>query len=216
VEGGDEADSIIVVVTAGEKARGLRQDFADNVVSTAIVRGHLVTFSKLIENLKELEGGKDGIRHQQMRYHLEILEQMGVAPSYYLLVSDDTKTWVELKKKPAVDYYSAYIWQCWVPREWKNAKNPAETNVDSAYFLWEHTNVADADVVRYSMDSLLRKKAFLEERIKKEGFGRGPLSGKLAMLQHGMNESLLSRGTHKFQTPDIKSTEFLRLLQKVR
>lgn len=211
-EGGDEADAIVVVVTPGLRARALRAEFEGKVVSRATVTGRLVTYMGLIESLKKMEKHKGGDRHRRLRHHLETLEQMGIAPAYYLQVSDDPQYEVELGRKP-VEYYSAYMWQCWVPKEWKDARNPAETDVNAAYFLWEHTNLADADVVRYSMDSLLRKKAFLEKRIKSDGVGGQSLSGKLSMLQHGMNESLLTRGTHKHVEPEIMGPEFLRMLQ---
>lgn len=207
-EGGDEADSTVVVVDHGKKARRLRAEMGDKVVSQAIVRGRLLDFSYLI---RALEGD---IKNHKLKSYLEYLKMLGAAPTHYILVSDkDRNSSVVLDDTAIVEYYSGYLWQCWAPTKWINVKNVAETEITSSYFLWEHTNLADADVVRYSMDSLLRKKDFLENRLKyMEDAGRS-WPGKLALLQHGMNELYLTRGSHRSEDPEIKSLDFLHMFE---
>ena len=202
----DEADSIVVIVTNGAKAAKLRMDLGHKVVCNVTIRGRLMAYTKLIDKLKKND------KYIRLRHQLEVLNNLGIAPAHYIHVSDEFDSFIELNEKK-VDYYSGYIWQCWVPEEWIDKSNVADTEVNGAYFLWEHTNLADADVVRYSMDGLVRKKAFLEKRIKTREIAGRTWSGKLSMLQHVMNEKHLSRGTYKSESAEIRSVEFLRMLR---
>jgi hypothetical protein len=92
---------------------------------------------------------------------------------------------VEVLSKP-VDFYSGYIWQCWAPKEWVPS-NANDTQLPGAYFLWEHANLAQPDVIKYGVDSLQRKVDYLTKRVRAQ-LG---LSGELVLLQHLMPETRL-------------------------
>lgn len=59
-------------------------------------------------------------------------------------------------------FYSGYLWKCLVPKEWVRA--PADATLKESFFVWEHTNFADADTRKFNLDSLQRKQEFLERR----------------------------------------------------
>jgi hypothetical protein len=63
------------------------------------------------------------------------------------------------KGKP--DIYSAYLWKCVAPRDWVKEDKALEMN--QVYFVWEHTNLANQDSVKYNLDSLERKEAYIRK-----------------------------------------------------
>ena len=73
-------------------------------------------------------------------------------------------------------------------KEWMSS-DPYDTRLPGAYFLWEHTNLAQPDVIKYGLDSLDRKVQYLKKRLQE----RFDLSGNLVLLQHLMHEGRLSR-----------------------
>jgi hypothetical protein len=173
----DEADSIPVLIKSERKANDLRAKMTKRIVANANVRGLLCHESHL-QNLDSLDD-KDS-------EFLESIKEM-TSSQYYLLLLDEEKSHTVEIIDEAVDYYSGYIWQCWAPQEWVSA-DAYETRLPGAYFLWEHTNLAQADVLKYGLDSLNRKVQYLKNRLK-EQFG---LSGNLVLLQHLMHEGRLS------------------------
>jgi hypothetical protein len=173
----DEADSIPVLIKSESKAKSTREKLANRLVVNANVRGLLCHESHL-KNLDTLD--------EQDTEFLETIKEM-TSSQYYMLLLDHEKTHkVEIIDED-VDYYSGYIWQCWSPKEWVPSV-AYDTRLPGAYFLWEHTNLAQGDVIKYGMDSLDRKVQFLRKRLRE----RFDLSGDLVLLQHLMPEGRLS------------------------
>lgn len=208
----DEADSVTVVVTAGDKAAKLREDMGADVVAIAVVAGRLVTYEMLIKALEGKVSAKPeaALDHSAMLEQLKRFRNVGIAPDYYLLVDDaDKASSVTLKTAKNVGYYSGYLWQCYAPADASAAGNPGKINLSNSFIVWEHTNFADPDVVAYSMDSLLRKKAFLQQRLADKGLMRDDF----ILLQHVMDEARLSRGRHDAEAPKIDTLAFLDLFR---
>ncbi len=173
----DEADSIPVLIKSERKANDLRGKLTKRIVANANVRGLLCHESHL-RNLDSLD--------EKDSEFLESIKEMTSSQYYILLLDQEKSHTVEIVDED-VDYYSGYIWQCWAPKEWV-PPDPYNTRLPGAYFLWEHTNLAQADVIKYGLDSLDRKVQYLKKRLQ-EQFG---LSGNLVLLQHLMHEGRLS------------------------
>lgn len=208
----DEADSVTVVVTAGEKARRLRQSFGSHVVMMARINGRLISHRALIIHLEKAPQSVAEHNAGLLRQLREV-EKLGIAPRYYILIEqEDPKTTVELMPAKNAEFYSGYLWQCYVPRDRLDPANPAATNVAHAYFVWEHTNFAEPDVVRYAMDSLQQKIRFLSERSK----ARGESNGDFVLLQHLMPESRVTRNEFPDQKPVLGIGEFNRMFGELQ
>jgi hypothetical protein len=173
----DEADSIPVLIKSESKAKSIRDTLANRLVVNANVRGLLCHESHL-KNLDTLD--------EHDTEFLETIKEMTSAQYYMLLLDNEKSHKVEILSEN-VDYYSGYMWQCWSPKEWVPSI-AYDTRLPGAYFLWEHTNLAQADVIKYGMDSLDRKVQFLKQRLRE----RFDLSGELVLLQHLMPEGRLS------------------------
>jgi hypothetical protein len=61
--------------------------------------------------------------------------------------------------KSMPDLYSAYLWKCLAPSDC--VKEGKALELSQVYFVWEHTNLADQDSVKYNLDSLERKEAYI-------------------------------------------------------
>jgi hypothetical protein len=57
------------------------------------------------------------------------------------------------------DVYSGYLWKCVAPSEW--IKEGKALNLNEDYFIWEHTNFSDQNSVKYNLDSLGHKEAYI-------------------------------------------------------
>ena len=149
-----------MLIKSESKARDVRGQLGDRIVVNANVRGllchetHLKTLDKFDDNDAEF---------------LETIKEMTSAQYYVVLFDGDKSHKVEVLAEP-VDFYSGYIWQCWAPREWVPS-DPYDTRLPGAYFLWEHTNLAQPDVIKYGVDSLQRKVHYLNERLQQQDEG---------------------------------------------
>ncbi len=194
----DEADSIPVLIKSERKAKEVREQMVQRVVANANVRGLLCHESHLrswyLDNLDERDTA-----------FLETIKEMTSA-QYYLILLDQVESHkVDILDKK-VDFYSGYIWQCWSPKEWVPS-NPYDTHLPGAYFLWEHTNLAQPDVIKYGVDSLHRKVHYLNKRLQ-EQLG---LSGEVVLLQHLMPEGRLCGDTGDSIKPAIPTEQFRNL-----
>ncbi len=191
----DEADSIPVLIKSERKARELRSRLMDRLVANANVRGVLCHES-------HLRSGVDTLDENESAF-LESMRHMNSKQDYFLILLDDDRHGVEILSEK-VDFYSGYIWQVWAPKEWVSP-NPYETLFQGAYFIWEHTNLAQREVLKYSLDSRDRKVEYLRRRVREHM----ELSGELVLLQHLMPERRL-RGDKSYASvsPAIPSAYF--------
>jgi hypothetical protein len=196
----DEADSIPVLIKSARKAQELRNQMQDRLVVNANVRGLLCHDSHLAR--------VDSLEEQDSEF-LESMRHVNSTQEYFLILFDDDKDSVEILSEP-VDFYSGYIWQVWAPREWVS-DNPQQTLFEGAYFVWEHTNFAQREVLNYSLDSRDHKVEYLRKRVRDVL----KLSGELALLQHLMPEWRL-RADKSYQSvvPEVRSAYFRDLFAK--
>jgi hypothetical protein len=96
------------------------------------------------------------------------------------------------KGKP--DVYSGYLWKCLTRSAWFNEGKPLELN--QVYFVWEHTNFADQDSVKYNLDSLGHKEAYIREFNDRKFHD----NSELVLLQ---KSSLLVPGQPKWSKKDF-------------
>jgi hypothetical protein len=192
----DEADSIPVLVKSARKAKRIREDLEDTIVLNAYVRGLLCHESRFPE-LAELT--------ENDREFFNLIKTM-TDSQYYLIVfdGDDARNGIEFLRRK-VDFYSGYLWQCWSPKEWTPA-DPFQTKLPGAYFVWEHSNLADRDVVCFGLDTLEAKKGFLRRRLQSKD-----LSGELVLLQHLMQTQRLCDDRHHELEPAIPTEQFTNL-----
>jgi hypothetical protein len=149
---GDEANSLPVLIP-GDKAKRLHQ---------------------YIEEQKEKDkwGGIDAevkgvLGHRSFfKGNLDpgTLELFGGLLDYCLWLDEDNpEHGIEpLARSTAV--YSGYLWKCVAPLDSVADGKPLLNDV---YFIWEHTNFASRDAVRYNLDSLARKEEYLRQRYGK-------------------------------------------------
>lgn len=192
----DEADSIPVLIKSERKAREVREQMKERVVANANVRALLCHESHLrswyLDNIDERDTA-----------FLNSIKEMTSAQYYLVLLDQVESHWVDIFDRK-VDYYSGYIWQCWAPKEWV-PENPYDTRLPGAYFVWEHTNLAQPDVIKYSLDSLDRKVQYLNKRLQ----SALNLSGELVLLQHLMPEARLwGEGANGSLAPAIPTEVF--------
>lgn len=193
----DEADSIPVLVKSEHKAKKIRELMGSQLVVNANVVGCLCHESHL-RTLPTLG--------QEDTAFLESIKELSSA-QYYLVLQDSEESHTVEPLVQSADYYSGYIWQCWAPQEWVPAQ-AYDTRLPGAYFVWEHTNFADPDVIRYGLDSMDRKVGYLRKRLRE----RLSLSGELVLLQHLMPSGRLRGDDGDTASPPAISTEHFRRL----
>ncbi len=137
---GDEADSLPVIVPQ-EKAGRLREEFLSGwgglEVKVSGLLGHRRHFIKPPSRL-DLVGGL-------LDYCIWLEE--GNQTHKIALMVDET------------EIYSGYLWKCMAPRKRLSEKRSLYLN--DVYFIWEHTNFADKEAVKYNFDSLEHKEKYI-------------------------------------------------------
>ena len=140
---GDEANSLPVLIP-GEKARRLQEYFRDQ------------NWGGMQAAVTGLLGGR---RHFASDIDPGALELFGGLLDYCLwLDADNDAHYVE----PLVEetrVYSGYLWKCLAPKAWlEDGRKPC---VNDVYFVWEHTNFANADAVAYALEAVELKERYL-------------------------------------------------------
>ncbi len=138
---GDEVNSLPVII-AEEKAKTIRESLLDEwMVFEADITGLLCHRTHLSEA------------------HLTKLSQWGRAFDYCMLLSEDDKLQGVSRCLEKTQIYSGYLWQCLAPKKWLETGRLPHLN--ELYFIWEHTNFANPDAIKYNLDSLEHKSAYL-------------------------------------------------------
>jgi hypothetical protein len=190
----DEADSIPVLIKSDRKAKKLRDDMADSVVANAVVVG-LLCHQSHFESWKMIS---EADRKMLIKISKSFSSQ------YCILINDDTKGHDVELRRGEVDHYSGYVWNCLAPNEWLPA-DPGDVRLPNSYFVWEHTNLANADVRRFGLDCLDNKVALLQKRLRETK----NISGDLTLLQHLTMEQKL-RGEAGPHGEPVLPTEYFR------
>jgi hypothetical protein len=185
-----------VLVKSSRKAAKIREDLAKPLVVNANVIG-LLCHESHMENLSSLD------QHDQK--FLQSIKRL-TSSQYYILLLDEEKSHRVEIVSDKVEYYSGYIWQCWAPKEW-TPKEAYDTRLPRAYFVWEHTNLADKEVIQYGLDSLDTKVKYLRRRLQ----SNMDLSGDLILLQHLMTDGRLRGDNGVSPLPAIPTEHFRNL-----
>jgi hypothetical protein len=143
---GDEANSIPVIIPA-EKARKLCDVFRE--------RGH-----EIGAQVAPLVATVDGVLcHRSQCPAAAALGSVGGILDYCIWIKDGEPQHRIRVGGERADMYSGYLWKVLAPRAL--VENAAPLRLNDAYFAWEHTNFADEDSVKYNLDSLEHKAAYL-------------------------------------------------------
>lgn len=193
----DEADSIPVLIKSDRKAKKIRDDMADSVVANATVIGKLCHQSHFESWETISESERDMLTKISKSFSTQ----------YCILIDDDDKRHDVVLLRDEVDHYSGYVWNCLTPTEWMPS-DAAEVRLPSAYFVWEHTNLADKDVRRFGLDCLDGKVALLQKRLRENT----NLTGKLTLLQHLTMEEKLRGEAGPYGDPALPVDYFRNFL----
>jgi hypothetical protein len=145
---GDEANSIPVIIPA---------DKADKLTEKFLERG------------RELKVGVSGVIATVTgvlchRCHCPEAERLGLVGGILdfciWLKSGENKHKIS-PSRGEPDIYSGYLWKCLTPSEWIKEGRALELN--QVYFVWEHTNFADENSVKYNLDSLEHKEYYIRK-----------------------------------------------------
>ncbi len=160
---GDEANSLPVVV-GPMKARVALDALGRSLVMRAKVQGALCHRDHLATHFTG--------RSQAIAKRL-----VTANPQYqhFLLVQDDNPDHKVEPDKQKPSLYSAYLWQCLARKEDEESARNGLLPLRKTIFLWEHTNLADPDSVKFNFDSLMSKKRYLENTVG---------TGALSVLHH--------------------------------
>lgn len=91
----------------------------------------------------------------------------GQAQDYCIWLKDDDEQYRIAERTEATDLYSGYLWQCLIPRQWLEENEMIGLN--QVYMVWEHTNFAARDALKYNLSSLEHKASQIEKMHRKEG-----------------------------------------------
>jgi hypothetical protein len=159
---GDEANSILVAAV-GEKGRAIRNGIMPMFREQGV--GALkAEVTALLCHRSHLMARNPALGAAAARWQGEF--------DYCLLLDSEQHRIDPLREIP--DYYSAYVWQCW----WATQDAPMDEppRLRDCYLLWEHTDLTNVDAIRYNLDSLAHKAAYVRDRygplelLQKSGF----------------------------------------------
>ena len=148
---GDEANSLPVIIPL-EKAKKLHDEF-------------LASWGGLEVKVKGLLGHRRQFSEEPSK-----IELVGGLLDYCIWLKEGDKNHKITRLINETEIYSGYLWKCLSPKKWLEENKTLSLN--QVYFVWEHTNFADKDAIKYNLDSLDHK----EEYIMK-------LHGSLVLLQ---------------------------------
>jgi hypothetical protein len=145
---GDEANSIPVIIPA-DKVTKLSERFQE--------RGHEIRTG--ISGLISMVTGV--LCHRSDCPEAARLGLVGGILDFciWLKPGEDKHKISPYRGKPGV--YSGYLWKCLAPSEW--VKEGKALNLNQVYFVWEHTNFVDGNSIKYNLDSLERKEAYIRK-----------------------------------------------------
>ena len=149
--GTDEADSIVVVVDSFS-ATEVRKKFRETKLPIHVkVTGTLHHRKHLPKDIVQSDIGS---------------KISSAVTDYCIVIRKETKGH-QLILEENCDYYTGYLWQCWVPeKKWAEISQERGPMLDEVFFCWEHTNYGAEDALRYNLHGLEQKKLFIEREIK--------------------------------------------------
>jgi hypothetical protein len=200
----DEADSIPVIIEAGEKARQVREEMTalisskGRLVSNAVIQGQLMNRKQLL-----------GHSNRDIQRLAKELTNAGLLLKNCIVVGNNPSNHrVDLRTNEHVELYSGYLWKCVCPKVFVDNQ---DARVVHSYVAWEHTNFANRDAINYNLDALDHKLVYIAEK-RKHGGSRDDLS----LLQHMMPQDRLrgDPGGTGYEIPEISMDEFMEMFPR--
>ena len=149
---GDEANSLPVIIPY-KLAMEWREKFKKGWGGLQVeITGMLGYISQARENLPEV---KEDIK--------------GEKKDYCIWLKDDDER-CKIHKCGETELYSGYLWQCWIPKSWKEEKDKDDPiELRDVYIVWEHTNFAAKNARNYNLSSLNDKVSYIEKSYPEYG-----------------------------------------------
>jgi hypothetical protein len=151
---GDEADSLPVVIPESKTTK-LREWFAESWGGADV-------------EITGLLGQRDHFpKCKGLTFFGGVLD--------YCLWLDEAEPLHKIRRsRISTALYSGYLWKCVVPHEWMQGNQ--SVRLRDAYFIWDHTNFAADEAVKYSLDALEHKENYLRR-----------MHGDLVLIQKSSN-----------------------------
>lgn len=143
---GDEANSISVIIPA-EKAKKLQEVFQQ--------KGQEIGLD-FVGSMVEVTGV---LCHRSHCPQAARLGMVGGILDYCLWLKEGEASHKIVVNRGKADLYSGYLWKCLAPQAWVKGNDSPELN--QVYFVWEHTNFANESSIKYNLDSLDHKEAYI-------------------------------------------------------
>jgi hypothetical protein len=161
---GDEADSMAVVVCGREKVRQVRALINEHMVGDKVVPFEAIVSGEITHRS---EVPSDPIVRDWLR-------SLGKTFNFCILLKEDDPRH-QIEPVGESEVYSGYLWKCLAPKQWIIERHDLDSFDDwkpnvhrlkllDVYFVWEHTNFAKLDAVKYNLESLEFKTSYLERR----------------------------------------------------
>jgi hypothetical protein len=156
---GDEADSMPVIVPR-EKALDILEYFGSSATIRQASMASRVCVSARLEVAKTL----DRDLQSQLEQSIPGWTKHG---RHCLLLDEDNKNhFIYRESNTDRGIYSGYLWQCVCPAKQWRAKGK-EVSLEDVFFVWEHTDFACGDAVKFGVDALVAKREILEKHVGK-------------------------------------------------
>jgi hypothetical protein len=180
---GDEADSVPVFLPKSTIER-FPQPLADDFVElfgkgyALPVRitgmfGNIEYVNKIIE---KAVGERDSTIQENDK---SLLAKYGSVLNYFLwLDPSDARHRIEIldHRFDTNRIYSGYLWKCFARLNDSRLRyRPTRFDIRDTFFVWEHTNFANIDAVKFNLQMLKAKEEFIRTHLKNKGYKCIPL-----------------------------------------
>lgn len=157
----DEAESIPVYIPASKAAR-LTEEFLKHPGGLKVELTGVVAHRKhFCLDPSKRAAGTAGCSDCPRRPECLVDNRFGGALDFCVKVDPEIRSHRIIIRGPA-GFYSGYLWKCLVPKN--TVADPALAKLSDAFFIWEHTNLADRESREYNLDSLENKRWYLERK----------------------------------------------------
>jgi hypothetical protein len=184
----DEANSILLVVQRA-KAEIMREEFLN---SKGLFMAKLAKAVGSVCHVDDLSSETKAMLDERLtRAWRNIFD-------YCLYISSGKEKHTLEPEHGDAGIYSGYLWQCLYPK--RDIKGGIQAKAEDAYFLWEHTNFANEEAIKFGIAALQRKRELLEKE-----------AGDLVLLQRSAWRIEQETG----ETPLYKSEEAVGFVRQL-
>ena len=153
IGGGDEADSLPVFVPLSRIPK-MNELFLDN---GGLIEVELKAF---LASRKHFCTRKCPGEHSKCQMCKKLMMFGGLLD--FCLWIDENNRDHGIKQCRKAEFYSGYLWKCVAPKLWV-PKNDMLT-LDKLIFIWEHTNFANSEALKYNLEFLSKKEEYFKSK----------------------------------------------------